>query len=308
MACAPSTVCGRPASFSRAARQVSARAASISVCMSASLCWIAWKPRDRAAERACAPWRRRSRRRARPGRCPTACAAMPMRPPSSVESAMRMPGAGAPSRSPGVSSKARSAVEEEFSPSFSSSRVTREAVRAAAHEEAREMRSSSSLGEDDEDVGVRAVGDPLLGAGDAAVVVGARAHRARVAAAARLGQRERGELVAAGRAAGRAARSARRCRGRGSAACPALVCTATRHADAGVGARELLEHEHVGEEVRARAAVLAGHAHAHQPELAELREDVAGGSGARGPTRRRAGRRPRRRSGARGRGSRAARR
>ncbi len=46
------------------------------------------------------------------------------------------------------------------------------------------------------------------------------------------------------------------------------------HADAGVRARELLEHEHVGEEVRARAAVLLGHAHAHQPELAELRDHL----------------------------------
>ncbi len=35
-----------------------------------------------------------------------------------------MPPPGSPSRSPGVSSNARSAVEEEFSPSFSSSRVT----------------------------------------------------------------------------------------------------------------------------------------------------------------------------------------
>ena len=47
------------------------------------------------------------------------------------------------------------------------------------------------------------------------------------------------------------------------------------HADAGVGARELLEHEHVGEEVRARAAVLLGHADAHQPELAQLAEQLA---------------------------------
>ena len=55
---------------------------------------------------------------------PTACAAIPIRPPSSVRSAIRMPSPGSPSRSAGVSSNARSAVEEEFSPSFSSSRVT----------------------------------------------------------------------------------------------------------------------------------------------------------------------------------------
>ena len=37
---------------------------------------------------------------------------------------MRMPCPGSPSRSPGVASNARSAVEEEFRPIFSSSRVT----------------------------------------------------------------------------------------------------------------------------------------------------------------------------------------
>ena len=46
-------------------------------------------------------------------------------------------------------------------------------------------------------------------------------------------------------------------------------------ADAGVAARELLDHEHVGEEVRPGAAVLLRHADAHQAELGELREDVA---------------------------------
>ena len=47
-----------------------------------------------------------------------------MRPPSSVDSAIRIPCPGAPSSSPGVCSKDRSAVEDEFSPIFSSSRVT----------------------------------------------------------------------------------------------------------------------------------------------------------------------------------------
>ena len=55
---------------------------------------------------------------------PTAWAAIPIRPASSVASAIRMPSPGSPSRSPGVSSNDRSAVEEEFSPIFSSSRVT----------------------------------------------------------------------------------------------------------------------------------------------------------------------------------------
>ena len=48
-----------------------------------------------------------------------------------------------------------------------------------------------------------------------------------------------------------------------------------RDADTRVAARELLDHEHVGEEVRAGAAVLLRHADAHQPELGELAEDVA---------------------------------
>ena len=63
-----------------------------------------------------------------------------------------------------------------------------------------------------------------------------------------------------------------------SGSVPALVWTATVTPTPGVGARELLEHEHVGEEVGAGAAVLLGHAHAHQPELAEMLEDLASGS------------------------------
>src|SRR5207253_2292563 len=45
-------------------------------------------------------------------------------------------------------------------------------------------------------------------------------------------------------------------------------------ADARIGARELLEHEDVREEVRARAAVLLLDAGAHQPELRQLVEDL----------------------------------
>ena len=47
-----------------------------------------------------------------------------------------------------------------------------------------------------------------------------------------------------------------------------------RDADARVGARELLEHEDVGEEVRARSAVLLRDADAHQAELGELPEEL----------------------------------
>ena len=48
------------------------------------------------------------------------------------------------------------------------------------------------------------------------------------------------------------------------------------HAGAGVGAGDLLEDEHVAEEVGACAAGRLGHADAHQPELAELGEHVPG--------------------------------
>ena len=64
------------------------------------------------------------------------------------------------------------------------------------------------------------------------------------------------------------------------------------HADARVGARELLEHEDVREEVGARAAVLLRHADAHQPELAQLAEQRRAETRARGPTRRRSARSP----------------
>ncbi len=101
----------------------------------------------------------------------------------------------------------------------------------------------------------------------------AGAHRARVAAGAGLGQREGRELVALGQRRdqpldllGRAVGEHRQR--------PGARVHRDRHPHAGVGARELLEHEHVGEEVGARAAVLDGHAHAHQPQLAQMAEDL----------------------------------
>src|SRR5205814_10245269 len=47
------------------------------------------------------------------------------------------------------------------------------------------------------------------------------------------------------------------------------------HADTRVRARQLLEHEHVRQKVGARAAVLLGHAYTHEPQLGELRENLA---------------------------------
>ena len=139
------------------------------------------------------------------------------------------------------------------------------------------------------------------------VVGRARAHRARVRAGARLGQRERGELLAGGEPRHVLGDLLRRAVVEDRQRAGARV-HGDGHADAGVGARELLEHEHVGEEVRARAAVLLRHAHAHQAELAELGEQVAREVVVAIPLRRRAARSSRRRSGARARGSRAGRR
>ena len=179
-----------------------------------------------------------------------------------------------------MSSNARSAVEEEFSPIFSSSRVTRSPRRRAARGTPRPL---VLAGEDEERRREGAVGDPLLGAGDPVVA----STRVRIAPAseprARLGQRERGELLAR--------------RQRRHEALDLLLGAVVEdrqraragvhgdgHADARVGARELLEHEHVGEEVRPRAAVLLGHAHAHQARARRARRTARAGSGARGPT------------------------
>src|SRR4051812_13124686 len=148
-----------------------------------------------------------------------------------------------------------------------------EAGGAAAHDE--RARALAVTREDDEHVRMRAVRRPLLGAGDAPLVVGARAHRAGVRARAGLGQREGGELVALRERwdepvdlGGRAVLEDRqRARAR---------VDGHRHAEAGVRARELLEDEAVAEEVRARAAVRLWHAHPHQPQLAEVREDLLG--------------------------------
>ncbi len=94
--------------------------------MSASFHWIAWKSAIRR------PNCSRSSAYARAtsyAACamPSACAAIPMRPPSSVAIATRKPRPSSyrsRSRSTCTSSSMRSDVVEELSPSFSSSRVT----------------------------------------------------------------------------------------------------------------------------------------------------------------------------------------
>jgi hypothetical protein len=47
-----------------------------------------------------------------------------------------------------------------------------------------------------------------------------------------------------------------------------------RNADAGVRARQLIEHVDVGEEIGAGAAVLLGHANTHQPQLGQFAEQL----------------------------------
>ena len=100
-----------------------------------------------------------------------------------------------------------------------------------------------------------------------------RPQRAGVRARARLGERERADRLAA--------------RERRHEPLPLLVGAERddrerrgarvhrdSHPHARVGARELLEHEDVRDEVGACSAELLGHADAHQAELAELREEL----------------------------------
>ena len=105
--------------------------------------------------------------------------------------------------------------------------------------------------------------------------VGARDHRAGVAAAPRLGQRERRELVALGERRHEPldllVRAVREDRQRARAG-----VHGDGDPDAGVSPRELLEHQDVAEEVGAGATDLVGDADAHQAELAELGEHVPG--------------------------------
>ena len=106
-----------------------------------------------------------------------------------------------------------------------------------------------------------------------AVRLGRRPQRARVRPRSGLGERERADLLPSGERRHEACalllgpeaqdRERRRARVHGD-----------RDPHARVRPRELLEHEDVREEVRARAAVLLRNADAHQPELCELREEL----------------------------------
>ena len=249
--------------------------------MSASFHWIAWKSPIRLpnARRSCAYARATSY-----AACaiPSACAAMPMRPPSSVAIATREALVLLVQEAVALDVRA---LDDDV---VRHRRVEAELLLVARHahvvgvedergDAARARRRLVRAREEQERAGVRAVRDPLLRAGDrpaVAVRLRARAQRAGVGAGLGFRQRERADELAARErrhearlllvGAEREDRQRRGARVHGDG-----------DADAGVRARQLLEHEDVGEEVRAGAAVLLGHAHAHEPELGELREDVA---------------------------------
>ena len=151
-------------------------------------------------------------------------------------------------------------------------------VEDEARHAARARRRRVGAREEHERAGARSVRDPLLGTVQhppVAIRNRSRSQRARVGAGAGLGERERPELLATRKRwheplallvrAEREDRQRRRAR-----------VDRHRHPHTRIRARELLEHEDVGEEVRAGAAVLLGHAHAHEPELRELRQELVG--------------------------------
>ena len=157
---------------------------------------------------------------------------------------------------------------------------------------ARSLDLGLAAGEDEERAGVAAVRDPLLRARDrpaVAVRVGARSERAGVGAGPRLGEREGADRLAARERRHEALALLVGAEGEDRQRAGARV-HGDRDADARVRARELLEHEDVGEEVGPRAAELGRHADAHQPELGRAWRRALSGSGARGPTRPRSAR------------------
>ena len=137
----------------RAARQTSALAASTSVpCRRSSA--GSRRARRSARRTSGAPSRRRPRRRAPPARSRApAPRSRSARCPASPR-AMPSPRPGSPSRSAGVSSKVRSAVEEECSPILSSSRAIAMPCGAAAREVGRDP-VVGVAGEDEDAVRVR---------------------------------------------------------------------------------------------------------------------------------------------------------
>ena len=161
---------------------------------------------------------------------------MPMRPPSSVAIATvkpRFSSWSSRSRPTNAPSKRMSAVEDEFSPSFSSSRVTStsSASRRNRRSPTRLRRSRVGAREDEERAGVAAVRDPLLRAVDPPAVA---VRRRRTSGATRRPTRTPASVSAnapstlAGRqVAGRTAAAAPRVPNATIGSVAALVCTAT---------------------------------------------------------------------------------
>src|SRR5215207_3710095 len=127
--------------------------------------------------------------------------------------------------------------------------------------------------EHEESGGVRAIGDPLLRSADT-TILDLRAQRRGIGACLRFGQGERSQLVACGERRDEALdllrRPVERDRERGGAS-----VHRHGHAQSGVPPREFLDHEYIGEKVGPGPAMLGGHAHAHQAELAELTQQLA---------------------------------
>ena len=253
---------------------MSRRAASISIDMFASLCWIAWNCADLAAERRSLLARTRARPRSAARAIPTACAAIPIRPPSSVDIATRKPWCSSPSRrSSGTTASivevgGRRRVEAELLLLARHLDVLR--VEHERRDAARARRLRIGAGEDEERAGVGAVRDPLLRARDvpaAGDALGARDERAGVRPGAGLGQREGAEHA---RRAPAAARSRSRCSSvpnasSGSVAADVWTATVT---PTPASARESSSSTRAYETKSAPAPPEAsGNAHAHQPEL-----------------------------------------
>jgi hypothetical protein len=148
------------------------------------------------------------------------------------------------------------------------------------HERRHALRARRRLiatGEEQERRGVCPVRDPLLRAGDRPAAVRRlrlRTKRPGVRSGFGLGEREGPDPLAARERRDEAGALLVGAEGEDRQRAGARV-DGDRDPHPGVGARELLEDEDVGEEVRSGAAVLLRDADTHQPELGELRVQVA---------------------------------
>ncbi len=132
--------------------------------------------------------------------------------------------------------------------------------------------------EEEERACIAAVGDPLLGAGDRPAVlagIGTRAQRSGVRAGFGLGEREGSQVLAPREWRHETGALLLGAEGEdGERHCARVHGHRDSHAC--VGARELLEHEDVREEVGTGAPVLLRDARAHETELGEPAEELVG--------------------------------